>query len=388
MTAYPSPMADDRPRPPETDPSRTAQDSDAEGVDGLRPRRHRRLYDLLFVVGFVVILGLFLFGNRLFSPPPPAQVALEREVAGKWVSITAYAPKADDAKAAIETAFGRIRSVLDLAEGNDPTREIRRLNAQGRLTNPSEELWAMLQAGLTDARLTHGAFDPTAAPLTSLWASSAAQGASFSSLPAAIRRQEIDRVLAHVGANHVSLQTSPRRIVLDPGTAVDLTGIATGYALDQGLAALKSAGIGHALIVAGQVTAAMGGRPDGNAWIVALRDPQNTERTVVRFKLKDGALATVGDPGRNLDPARPIPRVIDPRSGIPATGSSSATILAPTAAQAQPLATAAFVLGPDAGLRFVNALPNVEGLLIGSLHPGTLHESAGLAAFLDTEKSS
>lgn len=378
-------MHPDRATDPTLETGDTPQGAETAEDERPRPRRHRRLYDLLFVAGFVAVLGLFLFGNRLFSPPPPTQVAVGRELAGTWVSITAYAARTDEAKSAIEAAFTRMRSVLELAAGADSTRELRRLNAQGQLTDPSKDLWAMVTAAIADARRTNGAFDPTAAPLKALWSTPSAQGTPFSQLPAATRAQEIADALARVGADRIELRTDPREIVLAPGTTIDLQGIATGYAVDQGLAALEDAGLAHALITAGTVTGAMGGRPDGTPWQAPLRDPHDGDRIIVQFALEDGAIATVGDPGRDIDPSRPIPQVIDPRTGTPATDSSSATVIAPTATQAQPLAVAAFVLGPEAGMTLIDALPDSEALLVGSADPKTLHRSAGLAPYLNTK---
>ncbi len=372
---------------PEIEPSDPAEAADVEETAGLRGgRRRHRLFDLLFAIGFVAVLGLFLFGDRLFSPPPPTQVAVERTVSGTWVSITAYAARADRARSAIEAAFTRMQSILDLAAGTDSTRELARLNTQGHLVDPSADLWAMVTAAVADTRLTSGAFDLTAAPLDRLWNTPDAQGAPFSQLSAAKRKEKIDQALRLIGADRIELKTSPEReILLAPGTTIALAGIATGYAVDQGLAVLKGEGIVHALITAGGEAGAMGGRPGGKKWVIPLRDPRDTDRVIARFVLEDGALATVGDPGRYFDPSEPVPLVVDPRTGTPATGSSSATVISSTCMQAQPLATAAFTLGPARGIALVDTLPGVEALLIGSADPQTLHRSQGLEPYLETK---
>ena len=160
--------------------------------------------------------------------------------------------------------------------------------------------------------------------------------------------------------------------------ALDVGGIAKGFASDAALAVLRSQSIDCALIAgAGDIVA--GEPPPGeDGWLVAIAplDPNQTlERCLL---LRNQAVSTSGDAERfvEIDGIR-YSHIVDPRTGIGLTGRSSVTVVAPDATTSDSMATAISVLGPDLGLALAEETEGVEVLIITAPEPG---ESASVLA--------
>ena len=136
----------------------------------------------------------------------------------------------------------------------------------------------------------------------------------------------------------------------NPAVKIDLGGIAKGYAIDRLLAYLQQQGINHAIINTGgdlKVIGRHGNRP----WKVAIRDPRKKEGIVATLELHDGeAVFTSGDYERYFKSKKNgdqhYHHIIDPRSGYPAKGTQSVTVLHRNGSTADAAATALFVAGP------------------------------------------
>jgi thiamine biosynthesis lipoprotein len=152
---------------------------------------------------------------------------------------------------------------------------------------------------------------------------------------------------------------------LTRGGSIDLGSIAKGYAVDRCVALLESLGAAAGLVDAGGDLRTFGQKPGGEPWRVGLKDPRVPDSVVTVFELTDGAVATSGDYERyfTIDNVR-YHHILDPKTGFPATGSCSVTVISREACDADAIATAAFVMGPEAGMRLIESLPDVEGLII------------------------
>ena len=137
-----------------------------------------------------------------------------------YMTLAAYGDKASEALAACGQELNRLDGALSRTrEGS----EIYTLNAQGS-ADVSQETADLISAALTLSKATGGAFDPTVAPLVTLW------GITTDS-PRVPQQTEIDALLPLVGTEHVTLEGT--RVTLDEGCAMDLGGIAKGYASDR-----------------------------------------------------------------------------------------------------------------------------------------------------------
>lgn len=297
---------------------------------------------------------------------------------GTTVTITVYA-RQDDGERAIDAAFDRMAEIEAIASRFDPSSEVSRLNAEGRLDDPSSEILDMVRISMRYGEITGGAFDITVMPLIDLWGSEA-NGTPFWALNASEQQPLIDRTLDLVGYDMIEVGPNGSYIAFGRANmSITLDGIAKGYAVDEGLRVLRDRGIDHALINAGGDIAVFGGKPRDDPWVIGLEDLNHTGDyfTVVEFDTM--AIASSGNYLRFYDPEQRVGHILDPATGRSATASWSTHIIAPNCTTADVLATATFVMGADDGIALVNTLPEVEGLVLDST--GNITVSAGYADY-------
>ena len=153
---------------------------------------------------------------------------------------------------------------------------------------------------------------------------------------------------------------------------LDLGAIAKGWAVDRAMEKLMARGIRNAIIDAGGDLRIIGARPGKDFWRIGVQHPRDPGALLLTFDLKDTAIVTSGDYERFfMAEGVRYHHILDPSTGQPARGCQSVTVLAPTAAEADACATAAFVLGPSKGLAFLRARPGVRGVIVGA--DGELH---------------
>jgi thiamine biosynthesis lipoprotein len=231
---------------------------------------------------------------------------------------------------------------------------------------------------LGDCRQLHdetgGAFDITTTPLSRCWGFLRRDGRVPP--PDAI---DAARRLVDFAAVHLDREARSVRFTR-PGIELNLGAVGKGYALDRAASALRRSGVVHALLSAGGSSlVAMGGR--GSGWQVDLVSPLIAERAIARLWLRNAGLGTSGAGVQYvIADGHRYGHVIDPRTGRPARGIVSASVVASNAARADALSTAFLVGGIDLAQRYCAEHPNVLALLtpddgsgrpvvIGS-HPG------------------
>ena len=155
---------------------------------------------------------------------------------------------------------------------------------------------------------------------------------------------------------------------LRPGLEINLGSIGKGYALDRA-AELLRAGVGRVggLLHGGHSSVfAIGSEPgDARGWAVGIRHPWDPERRLALVRLRDRALGTSAATFQHLEyNGRKLGHILDPRTGWPAEGVASASVVAPTAAEADALATAFFILGIEAARAYCAAHPGIGAVLL------------------------
>jgi thiamine biosynthesis lipoprotein len=110
---------------------------------------------------------------------------------------------------------------------------------------------------------------------------------------------------------------------------------------------------------------ALGSPPGAEAWEIGLCDPGNRERRLGVIALRDRALSTSGDYEQFFEVDRKrYSHILDPRTGYPAGGVRSATLLADNATDTDALSTAAFVLGAEKTRRFLEGHPGLGAVIV------------------------
>ena len=234
-----------------------------------------------------------------------------------------------------------------------------RLNRTGRENLP-EEVLSVLQTALEVASASGGAFDPTILALTELW--------SFDTggrLPA---QPLIEEARSRVGFSRVSI-SGDGKVVLPQGIGLDLGGIAKGAVVDLTADYLLKQGYEDFLIDAGGDILVSGMKQGRAPWRIAIRHPRSAQAVMGVLELGTKgeriAVVTSGDYERYFEQEGVrYHHILDPRSGFPAQGLVSVTVVASTCALADALSTTVFVLGPEEGLDLLEQFPDAEGLLI------------------------
>lgn len=247
------------------------------------------------------------------------------------------------------------------------------------------ELFAILAEAVAIAESTDGAFDPTAGPLIQLWKRCREE----SRIPDAA---ELQSARSMMGVEHVRLDADAMTVEFTrPGVSFDLGGIGKGYALDRCAASLLENGLPNFLLHGGQSSMIARGTHIGcDGWPVGIRDPYFPKQNLATVLLQDRALSTSGSGVQFFRHAgRRYGHLLDPRDGMPAEGMLSVTVLAPTAAMADALSTAFFVMGLENARAWCDNHEQIGAVLIPlpksgrKLEPVVCNIDAGVLWFAD-----
>jgi thiamine biosynthesis lipoprotein len=148
------------------------------------------------------------------------------------------------------------------------------------------------------------------------------------------------------------------------GMGITLDGIAKGYIVDAMAAVLQAHGIDRFLIDAGGDIRTSGLREDGRGWLVAIRDPRHGGILPGALRLSDGAVATSGGYEARYDPEGSWHHIVSSRTGRSPAEALSVTVTGPNVYAADALATAALLMSPGEGVRFIDSLPGFECMVI------------------------
>ncbi len=258
---------------------------------------------------------LTLTACALATPAGAAPVA-EWQGTGFGAALTLRLVGADPVRADhtfrhVEAEIIRIEAAFSLYRDSALTR----LNRDGHLAWPSEDVVALLTLCGRVHAATGGAFDPTVQPL---WRAEAEGG---------------DRAAARALIGWDRIRFAPEEIHLGPGQALTLNGIAQGWAADRIAALLRSEGYTDALIDMGEIQA-LGHRPDGADWSAAIAAPDGTP--LAETRLTNRALATSSPLGTLIGSGEP--HILGPDGGPPLW--STVAVSAPDAVVADALSTA------------------------------------------------
>lgn len=230
----------------------------------------------------------------------------------------------------------------------NPESDLMRLNAAavGQWVDVPAALRAVLRLALEIGRRSGGAFDIGVGDVVSAWGFGPAEAAS-------------DRICAAMAAPRLpacevlELDDGAQRLRKLAPVALDLNGIAKGYGVDRLAETLGAFGLASGLVGIDGEMRAIGLRPDGEAWTVAVEAPEPGRRAPhAILALQDAAVATSGDYRHWVElHGRRLSHTIDPRRGAPlADAPASVTVVAGSCAAADAWATAFMVLGAEAGL--------------------------------------
>lgn len=241
--------------------------------------------------------------------------------------------------------------------------EISRLNRQAhaRPVPVERRLFGLLQLAAQIHRDTEGAYDITTGALIKAWGffRGPRRVPSDAEREAARQRSGMDKVTLDAERHTVRYHR--------PGIEINLGSIGKGYALDRLAQKLRSRGCRRMLLHGGTSSVYAGGCPVGEerGWPVALLHPWDRRRRLAHVWLRDRALGTSAATHQYLEyNGKKLGHLLDPRTGWPAGGIASASVLAPSAAEADALSTAFYVGGLELAQRYCATHRGITALLL------------------------
>ncbi|MCU1237425.1 MAG: ApbE family lipoprotein [Candidatus Solibacter sp.] len=291
-----------------------------------------------------VIVLFLLAASAAFGQHELIRLEKSADAMGSTYSIALYGYDRVKMEAAADAAFDEVRALDDLLSNYKPASEWSEVNrnAAERPVKVSPELFRLLSACLEYSRESEGAFDITVGPLMKVWGFYKGTG----HLP---HKPEIAAAMAKVGYRHVHLDPATQTVKFDrPGVELDPGGIGKGYAVDRMVEVLKRNGVTIALVAgSGSSIYGMGAPPDEpRGWPVKIKDPWDNRKTQAEVFLKDTSMSTSGSYEKFFRAEGKIyAHIMDPRTGYPAQGSVSVSVIAPRTVDSEAWAKPYFVNG-------------------------------------------
>jgi thiamine biosynthesis lipoprotein len=277
----------------------------------------------------------------------PGRFALNGATMGtRWSALFHAAPDFNPAhvQTALQAAVEQVDAQMSLWR---PGSDLLRLNAApaGIWHAVEKPLIDVLALGLAVGCASGGAFDIGMGDAVSAWGFGPTPASQVAIRAAMTRPRRPAHELLEVNqAAGLVRKAAP--------ITLDLNGIAKGYGVDRLADTLRDHGIHAGLVGIDGEMRALGLRPDGTPWAIAIEAPDPERRAPHSvIALSDGAIATSGDYRHWVDVgASRLSHTINPQRGAPLAHSpASVTVVAATCAEADAWATALMVLGPDAG---------------------------------------
>jgi thiamine biosynthesis lipoprotein len=283
----------------------------------------------------------------------------------KVVGAELTTAQTDELKSEVEQ---RLKEVNRQMSHYQPDSELSRFNRAPARTpfKVSPEFARVVRFSLELNRRSNGAFDPTLAPVINLW------GFGEKTDQRAVPPEaELRAAMKITGCQHLSVTANDELVKDIPELTVNLSAVAKGFGVDEMANVLLGHGLTNIYVaIAGEVKV-MGHNPRGTNWLVGISAPlahwRENDPMAAVASLSDRAISTSGDYQKFFTDAqgRRLCHIVDPRTGWPVQHNvGGVSVVAPDSMTADALATTLFVLGQEAGLRFLESWTNAAALFI------------------------
>jgi len=291
---------------------------------------------------FVVVL--FLSGTLAADQPELLRLEESADAMGATYSVVVYGYDRVKMEAAADAAFDEVRrldEMLSNYRADSDWSEVNR-HAAEKPVKVSPEMFQLLLDCVAYSRESEGAFDISVGPLMKVWGFYKGSG----HLP---HRAEVAAALPNVGYRHIHLDAAAGTVWFDrSGVELDPGGIGKGYAVDRMVDVLKQQGVQIALVAGSDSSIyGMGAPPmEPKGWRVDIKNPWHQRQTAAEVFLKDMSMSTSGSYEKFFRAeGRIYAHIMDPRTGYPAQGSVSVSVVSPRTIDSEAWAKPYFVNG-------------------------------------------
>jgi thiamine biosynthesis lipoprotein len=253
----------------------------------------------------------------------------------------------------------RIETLLSTYQEKSFTSLVNAMAGISPVEVPEEMIHLMLRSKKI-SQLTLGAFDITYGSIDkNLWNFNT----QMTSLPNPESAKESIRL---VNFRNIIIDEKRKTVFLkNKGMRIGFGGIGKGYAADMAKKIMVQSGISNGVVNASGDLTAWGRQANGKPCTIGVANPDIKEQIIGRFEIRDGSVATSGDYEKYviIDGKR-YSHTINPKTGLPAEGLKSVTIIAPFAELCDALTTPVVIMGVEAGLHMINQIHGVEAVII------------------------
>ena len=307
--------------------------------------------------------------QRIDEPVPLAArqtltVSIRRRAMACEFEVQMAAARNDDSMAHVFAGLDLVEALeaqLTVYRDDSEVVQINRFAAT-EAVQVERRLFGLLEQAQHLHRDTNGALDITSGPLSEAWGFSRREGRVPSD-------DQIEAARQIVGMQHIVLDPEQQTIAFGrPGMSINLNSLGKGYALDRMAELLASNNVDDYLIHGGKSSVLVRGNQPGSVepgWQVGVRHPLRPNERMAELTLRNQALSTSGAGTQFfIRRGQRYGHILDPRTGRPAEGLFSATVIAPTATEAEGLSTAFYVMGPQKAGEFCATRPEIAALLV------------------------
>ena len=334
------------------------------------------------------LLSLCLFFSPLFhscSSGMKKYTAYSFDVFDTVTTVIGYANSKTEFDRISETIFRELEEyhrLFTIYEKDDVFSNLHTINSLIDGEHPAVSVDARIIDMLLYAKemydLTEGKVNIAMGSVLSIWHTYREEGLQSPEHAKLPSPQDLKDAAEHCRIEDVMIDEKNGIVQLaDPGMTLDVGAIAKGYAVEMIAGELEKSGVSGYIINVGGNVRTIGSKPDGQAWMVGIENPQNTEEDYIApCKLAGNSLVTSGSYQRyyTVD-GRQYHHIIDPDTQMPSDAFISVSVLSKSASDGDALSTALFCMTIEEGLELVESLEGIEALWI--LADGTQKMSSG-----------
>lgn len=304
-------------------------------------------------------VGFLLFaGNTLC-----AQIQMHKDtlLMGSHFDITIVDKDSVSAEKNIERVIAEISRIENLISEWNPETQISEVNRNAgiRAVKVDREVFELTKRALYFSKITDGAFDISIAAIDRIWKFDG----SMEEMPS---REAIKRSIQKVGYQHIELDSIHSTIFLKlPGMKIGFGATGKGYAAEKGKQLMLSLGIESGIVNASGDMAVWGTQLNGKLWRIGISNPFESGEIFKVLLLKNKAVVTSGDYQKFVEfDGKYYSHIINPKTGLPANGLRSVTVIGANAETANGISTSIMVLGKEKGLQLIKNFQDYSCLLI------------------------
>lgn len=313
---------------------------------------------LLLIIAVIIIFSLIsIFATGKYEKN---EVIRSGYALGTIINLNACGNKAQKA---IDEAFERLNNIDDKMSAFKENSDISKINygAGTREEVISSDTYFVVKKAVEYSKILEGTFDPTIRPLVKLWSI----GTKEEKIP---ESSEIETTLKLVNYNDVVLEESNHSIMLKhKKQALDVGGIAKGFAADEVRDIFLKHNIKSGLIDLGGNIFALGSKEDGSAWRVGIQNPFKSRGEFLGIlSVENKSIVTSGNYERYfMKDGKRFHHIIDPKTGYPSESKIiSATIISDNSIDGDGLSTGVYILGVEKSLSIIEKIKGIDAILV------------------------